>query len=219
MNTQLIWWRRLRWPLLALLALAAVGLVVTWLVQLLGASPEPKKKKVMQEIALIKPPPPPPPPKTPPPKEEIQEKIDVPKPQEQPTQPTETPPPGPDLAVDATGSGSGDGFGLLGKKGGVDLVGSGIGGSRFAWYSGQVKERIQEAIARDKRLREVGEYQRVVHLWINGGGQVTRIELVGPSDNADLDSTLRAVLRALPPMREGPPADMPQPLRLRVSAR
>ena len=211
--------QRLRWTLLVLLVFLVVAGLVVWLIRLLDV-PEPKKKKVMQEIALIKPPPPPPPPKTPPPpKEEIRERIDVPKPQEQPTQPTEAPPPGPDLAVDAAGSGSGDGFGLLGKKGGVDLVGSGIGGSRFAWYGGQVKDRIQEAIARDQRLREVGEYQRIVHVWVSASGQITRIELVGPAESAELDKALQAVLRMLPPLREGPPADMPMPLRLRVSAR
>lgn len=219
MNVWLARWQRLRWPLLILLVLLLLAGLVTWLIRLLDA-PEPKKKKVMQEIALVKPPPPPPPPKTPPPpKQEIQEKMDVPKPQEQPTQPDPVPPPGPDLAVDAAGSGSGDGFGLLGKKGGVDLVGSGIGGSRFAWYGGQVKDRIQEAIARDKRLREAGEFQRVVHLWIGAAGQVTRVELVGPAENAELDKALREVLRALGQMREGPPADMPMPVRLRVSAR
>lgn len=215
MNAGLVRWRRVRWLLFILLAIVVVAGVAVWLIRLLD-TPEPKKKKVMQEIALLRPPPPPPPPKVTPPKEEIKEKIDVPKPQDQP-QPDAPPPPGPDLAVDAAG-GAGDGFGLLGKKGGMDLLGAG-GGSRFAWYGGQVKDRIQEAVARDDRLRELGEFQRVVHVWISASGEITRIDLVGPAPSAALDKALRVALKALPPMREGPPSDMPMPLRLRISAR
>ncbi len=176
----------------------------------------------MQEIALIKPPPPPPPPKTPPPPppKQEQEKIDVPKPEAAPDKPADAPPPGPDLAVDAAGSGSGDGFGLVGKPGGTDLLSTGTGGvgSRFAWYSALVKERIQDAILRDKKLRAATSYQRQVNVWINNAGAVTRVELVGPGENPGLDDALRQALRNVAAVREGAPSDMPQPIKLRISA-
>jgi protein TonB len=214
-------WQRYRWLLLVLGALVLLGLCAAWLLKLMAAGEEPRKKKVIQEIALMKPPPPPPPPKTPPPppKDEVREKMDVPK-DNQPTK-SEAPPPGPDLAIDAAGTGAGDGFGLVGKKGGADLIAGGGGGTgnKFAWYGALVKERIQDAIARDKKLRESGEFQRNVNVWIAANGSITRVELIGASDKPEIDEALKAALKALPALREGAPGDMPQPIRLRVASR
>lgn len=213
--------------------LIGVGfLVLAWLLWLLVvhlATPtESKKKRAVQEIALLKPPPPPPPPKVappPPPKTEVQEKIDVP--QDKPAdKPAEAPPPGPDLAVDAAGSGSGDGFGLVGKKGGADLIGSGTGGTgggnRFAWYGALVKdgiqEKVQEAVSKAKKWRDL-DFRILVHVWVSATGAVTRAELVDSTGNDELDKVLQALLRNLPALREGAPADMAQPIKLRITAR
>ncbi len=207
-----------------MLLVAGVIALAVWLYQWLSEPTEPTKKRAVQEIALLKPPPPPPPPKTPPPPPpppQEQQKIDVPKPDAAPEQPSEAPPPGPDLGVDAAGSGSGDGFGLVGKPGGGDLIGGGGGGggSRFAWYGALVKDRISDAVLKDKKLREAADYQRVVNVWVNASGLITRVELVGNSNTPDLDEALRLALRNLGPVREGAPGDMPQPIRLRISAR
>jgi protein TonB len=211
-------WRLLGGSALLLVVLAAL---VMWLISAYGSGAEVKKKKVIQEIALVKPPPPPPPPKVPPPKvEEVKQKIDVPKPDEAPAKSEQAPPPGPDLAVDAAGSGAGDGFGLVGKKGGADLIGGGGGGTnRFGWYGAMLKDRIQDAIQKDKKLREAGVFQRVVNIWIDASGAVSRVEIIGGSDSAEMNSAIKATLIALAPLREAPPADMPQPIRVRVSAR
>ena len=209
--------------LVLLIALVVAGAV--WLYALFSKPDEAPKKRAVQEIALLKPPPPPPPPKTPPPPpppQQQQEKIDVPKPEAAPDQPSEAPPPGPDLGVDAAGSGSGDSFGLVGKPGGSDLIGGGGGGGggdRFAWYGALVKERITDAILRDEKLRKAQDYQRVVNVWVGSGGRITRVELVGAAEYPELDEALRSALRNLAPIREGAPSDMPQPIRLRVSAR
>lgn len=215
---------RIRLVVIVLLVAGLIALAV-WLYQWLSAPVEPTKKRAVQQIELLKPPPPPPPPKTPPPPpppQQKQEKIDVPKPDAAPPdQPSQAPPPGPDLGVDAAGSGTGDNFGLVGKPGGSDLIGSGGGGAgnRFAWYGALVKDRITDAVQRDKRLREAAEYQRVVNVWVNSSGVVTRVELVGAGDKPELDDALRLALRNLPPVREGAPGDMPQPIRLRISTR
>ncbi|MGV3499130.1 MAG: energy transducer TonB family protein [Hydrogenophaga sp.] len=215
--------RTLRLVALALLvALLIAGAV--WLYTLFSQPDETPKKRAVQEIALLKPPPPPPPPKTPPPPPpppQQQEKIDVPKPEAAPEQPSEAPPPGPDLGVDAAGSGSGDSFGLVGKPGGSDLIGGtgGGGGDRFAWYGALLRERITDAILRDEKLRKAQDYQRVISVWVSASGAVTRVELVGAAQYPELDEALRNVLRGLPALREGAPGDMPQPIRLRVSAR
>lgn len=209
--------------LVLLVALLIAGAV--WLYGVMSKPSEPTKKRTVQEISLLKPPPPPPPPKTPPPPpppEQKQEKIDVPKPEAAPDQPSQAPPPGPDLGVDAAGSGGGDNFGLVGKPGGGDLIGSGGGGgggNRFARYGSLVDELITDAVQRDKKLRAAADYQRLVNVWISSSGQITRVELVGPADKPELDEALRLALRNLPAVREGAPGDMPQPIRLRISTR
>lgn len=211
-------WRRAAVGIGLVLAVVLVGVVIKEL-----ATPGAvKKKRAVQEISLLKPPPPPPPPKTPPPppKVEVQEKMDVPRPDQQPDKPADAPPPGPDLAVDAAGSAGGDGFGLVGKKGGSDLIGGGGGGvgSRFAWYGALIKDRIQETISKEKKLREA-DFRIMVSVWINASGAVTRAELIDSTGNADLDGALKVALRNLPPLREGAPGDMPQPIKLRITAR
>src|SRR5215470_1715179 len=117
------------------LVVIALGLVVSGLgagaVALVRGflnSAPPQSKKVVQEIKVIRPPPPPPdlPPPPPPPPEE---KVKIPDPQQKPDPtPSNDPPPGDQLGVDAAGEGAGDGFGLVGRPGGRDLIGS-AGGS------------------------------------------------------------------------------------------
>jgi protein TonB len=224
--TKLVTPRR-RWigPAIAILGLLLAIALIRWVVKEFAMHGDSKKKRAIQEITLVKPPPPTPPPKVEPPKvvppkQEIQEKVDVPRPDQQPDKP-EAPPPGPNLGVDAVGTGSGDGFGLVGKKGGSDLIGgTGAGaGNKFAWYGAMLKVRIQEAILKDKKLREAANYRLQVNVWVDSTGAVTRAELVGSSDDAELDKALKAVLTTMTPLREGAPGDMPQPIKLRISAR
>lgn len=179
-----------------------------------------KKKRVIQEISLIKPPPPPPPPPPKkieePPKQEVPQKVDVPKPDSQPDKPADPAPPGDKGIPDGPAGGmatdlpTGSGSGTIGGGGGI--------GNRFAWYGALVKERIQEAVARDKKLREA-DYRIMVNVWINASGTVTRAELLGSTGDAELDSALKVAMRNLPPLREGAPGDMPQPIKLRITAR
>ena len=74
-------------------------------------------------------------------------------------------------------------------------------------------------IARDKKLRTAGEFQRSVNIWISSTGVVTRVELLGAGDKPEVDEAIKAALRAMPAMRDGAPSDMPQPIRLRVASR
>ena len=178
-----------------------------------------KKKRVIQEISLVKPPPPPPPPPkklVEPPKPEIEEKIKPdpsPEPEKQAEKlPDSGIPKGPDGGM-ATDIRAGTGKGVIGEGGG-----EGGSGSRFAWYGALVKERIQEAVARDKKLREA-DYRIMVSVWINASGTVTRAELIGSTGDAEVDSGLKVALRNLAPLREGAPGDMPQPIKLRITAR
>jgi len=226
------WWRRLA---MATALLVAAGLL--WiLVDKLMEPGEKRPKRVVQQISLVRPPPPPPPPpkveppKVEPQKVEIKEPLETPKPEQQADKAPDAPPPGSNLGVDADGVAGSDGFGLAARRGGSDLVGSTPGGTggavlggaplanRFAWYGALVKERIQESVARDKTLG-VADYRINVNVWIDAKGAVTRAELVGTTGDAALDDALKLALQGLPPLREGAPGDMPQPIKLRITAR
>jgi protein TonB len=212
----------MRWGGVALGLVAAV-LIGIWLKDILVGD-KPARKPTLQQIALIRPPPPPPkPPEEKPPEPEVKEEVKIDQPQETPEpQQTDAPPPGADLGVDAEGSGSGDGFGLVGKKGAADLIGGGPKGNPWSWYDALVNDAVnsafQMALGREKALKNKN-YKVIVKVWIDGGGQVTRAALVDSTGDARADEVLKDALRNVRVLRDSPPADMPQPMKIRVTSR
>lgn len=208
----------MRWGGIVLCLVAAVMLGL-WLKDFLG-SDEPPRKQSLQQITLIKPPPPPPPEQKPP-EPVMKEEIKISEPDPEPMDQADEPPPGPDLGVDTEGTGSGDAFGLVGKQGGANLIG-GSRGNPWAWYDGIVNEAInsafQEALLREQALKDK-TYKIVVKVWIEAGGQISRIALVDTTGDAKIDELLKDVLQNLRALREAPPADMPQPIKIRVTSR
>ncbi len=205
------------------LGLAIAVLLALWLREVL-MSGKPAKRMKLQQITLLRPPPPPPkPPEEKPPEPEVKEEVKIDQPEEQPEQEEQAPPPGPDLGVDAEGTGEGDSFGLVGKKGGADLIGSGgPAGNPWAWYDAIVNEAVnsafQNALSREKELKHKN-YKVIVKVWVDAGGQVTRSALVEGTGDERVDKILKDVLRDMRALRDGPPADMPQPLKIRVTSR
>lgn len=177
-----------------------------------------QKKPKVQQISLIKPPPPPPPPeKKPEPeikKEEVkidQPKPDVPKP--------DNPPDNSPAPRGIDGPEGVDGFGM--QRGTWGDGGNGDGGEGggvlgFAFYTSQLQEYLQQELAKNDRLRE-SSYRIRVRLWLTGNGTIERVELDGSSGLADLDDTLRHALQKVTAMRESPPANIPQPIKVRIS--
>lgn len=180
----------------------------------------PHGKKTVQQITLLQPPPPPPPPKVEekPPEPEVKEEVkqEPPEPEAKEDAANE-PPPGADLGLDAEGGAGGDAFGLVGKKGGRDLIGGG-GGSRFGWYSTIVQRDILDLLAEVSRVRSQ-RYSVMVKLWINPEGRVTRSELLSSSGNQEVDRSLTTALADLRQLSERPPEDLPQPVKLRITSR
>jgi len=195
--------------------LLAVGGLI-WLVRdFLGDAP-PAPKKVVQEVRIIRPPPPPPdtpPPPPPPPEEEVD--LPEPEPNPEPT-PSDEPPPGEQLGLDADGSAGGDGFGLVARKGGRDLLAS--GGSAFTWYAGLLQKEILGQLQEDERVRK-GNYSVRVRVWVRPDGTIERFGLVRSSGDRERDKAIEQALTRIGRVPQAPPADMPQPINLRIDSR
>ncbi|HVW70349.1 MAG TPA: energy transducer TonB [Steroidobacteraceae bacterium] len=215
MNGRAQKFRYLPLTLLAVVVLVAGSGVYLMVRHFLHAAP-PQTKKVVQEIHIIRPPPPPPdePPPPPPPPEE---KVDVhePEPEPDPT-PSNEPPPSEQLGLDAEGGAGGDAFGLVGHKGGRDLLAS--GGSALAWYGGLVKNRLLDCLQSDKDVRKGGAYSVDVEAWVREDGTVERIRLEKSTGDRQRDKAIEAQSSGCR-ISEPPPAGMPQPIRLRIVSR
>jgi protein TonB len=198
--------------------------VVAWGAYSLLSEKASSKKHVVQISLLPPPPPPPPPPQVKPPEPEVKEKVEMPEPEPdpEPQQAEEAPPAGEQLGLDAEAGGPGDGFGLAARKGGRDITtvggGGGVNRAQFAWFTGQVQAFLQEQFQKNEKLRRA-DYRVVVRVWFSRDGKLERFELVDSSGNAEVDQTLKVAMADLPRMRQSPPADMPQPVKLRVTSR
>jgi len=216
---------RSRGPALAgLLFMVLFSAGVVWLViDFIGKAEPPDAPKV-QKISLVKPPPPKPEEKPPEPEKIVQEQprqeevqLEAPPTPDQPQD--QGPPPGEQLGLDAEGGAGGDAFGLAARKGGRDITTLGAGGGdREGWYGRLISRHFEESLRRSKRLQGTN-YQVIAQVWFDGAGAVQRVRLNPGSGNADTDEALRAEILALPPLRDGLPADLPQPVRVRVASR
>jgi protein TonB len=200
---------------ISLTVIAAVGLV-GWLVFSSIGDPAGATKKPIQQVQIIRPPPPPPTPPPPPPEAE---EVDVPEPEEPEPEAAEPdqPPIGEQLGLDAEGVAGGDGFGLLGRKGGRDLLGTG-GGDQFAWYGQVLKSDLIDKLAEIRDIRR-DRYSVEVRLWLSPDGRIERFKVLTSTGDKELDRDLVAALKSLDRVSELPPADLPQPVRLRIISR
>lgn len=207
------------WLVVGVLVFLALGYGVY---SLLSNKPSPKKPPVTTvKLLPDTPPPPPPPPKEPPkeqPKEEPKEiKVEQPKPIDAPPEPQNL-----KMEGDAGDAPSAFGSGKVTSDYNGGDVGVKIGGNKslaaYAWYTGKIKASIEAAIAEQKELAKE-QYKIVVELWLAKDGQVERIELVSGSGEQKKDELLRQALRSVKRMPEAPPEDMPQPVKLRITAK
>ena len=77
---------------------------------------------------------------------------------------------------------------------------------------------FQQALARDKTLKGKN-YKVMVKVWIDSSGKVTRSALVDSAGDARADEVLKEALNSMRALRDVPPADMPQPVKIRVKSR
>lgn len=172
------------------------------------------------KITLMTPPPPPPPPpkvekKPDLPKEQKEIKVEQPKPKEVPPQPS------PDLKMDGpTGNGpSAFGSGNI-TSDDLSKIGTGNGqkGGMFdphSNYANLLKGEVQRYLGKNNALLR-RHYTVAVNLWVNAGGGLKRFELVGSTGDSDTDEAIRQALSSLSGFSQKMPADMPQPIKLRI---
>ena len=204
-------WFHRHLPILALgLMVAVIGSGAFALLRNFLRAGSPHPQQVVQQIQLIRPPPPPPtPPPPPPPPPEVKVHINTP---EKP-QPNDHPPPSQQLGLDAKGGAGSDAFGLVGRPGGQDIIGE--GGSAFTWYAGLLKDQILNQLGAQSEVRSAS-YSVVVSVWVGGDGTIQRVEIAKTSGDTQRDQSIEAALSRMGRLSQPPPADMPEPITLRI---
>lgn len=212
--------------------IAVIGTVIVLLLALLGwglwtllggkSKQPPKPPKI---TLMVPAPPPPPPPK-------IEKKPDPPKEQkeikvEQPVPKQDSPPPSPELKMEGP-AGNGPSAFSAGKvtsddvsKIGAGKVGGGnVGGEKgmfnpFNNYANLLKGELQRYLGKNSALRR-RHYTVEVRVWVAGGGEIKHFELIGGTGDSDTDEAIQQAMSSLPGFGQAPPANMPQPIRLRI---
>jgi len=218
--------KRLQITLIVVATVLAMVLAA-WFVMGLGKKETPKKAP---KITLLTPPPPPPPPppkfekKPDPPKEQKEMKV------EQPVPKQEAAPPAPELKMDgpagngpsafAAGKITSDDLSKLGagKPGGTAVVAADKTGmfNPYTNFVNLAKGELQRYLNKNAGLRRQ-RYVVELHLWVGPTGAVSRFEMVGSSGDRDIDEVINQAMAAAPGFTQALPANMPQPIRLRVS--
>ncbi len=197
----------------AVVVLVISGVSVALIRSMSGTSAP--QQPLIQQISIVMPPPPPPPP---PQIEEPEiEELELEEPEPEPlVDDTAAEPPGAELGLDADGVAGGDAFGLLAKKGGRGLLG---GGEPNAWYAGILQRELQKRLSDDDSIRGLGAYSVVIKISLSKDGFIEDSQLVSGSNNSKLDAALRTALSAGVKFSREPPAELPQPILLRISSR
>ncbi len=203
-------WKRYL-PLAMGIAVVIGAVVVAMLFRQMFKIETTEPKKQIQQVTIIAPPPPPPPP----PKEEIREpevQEDIPEDLPEPAAVDDNSadaPAGEDLGVDAEGSAGGDGFGLVGKRGGRGILG-GVGG-----YEQAVRNEINEAVIADRQLRHL-DYVANITLRLSDNGEIETFNVDLVSGSAEAKAALESLLSKKRRISQPRPLEAASLIKLRV---
>lgn len=212
-----------------MLAVVLLGGVVSFLTSGGKSSRPSAKKSDMVTITLPPPPPPPPPPKVEPPppkdepppdKEQMVEQEPVPDNEPPPDNSPPEAPPSEDLGTGIAGNGPDMGLSRAGSGGTGKIGGTGKrgGGSKFGWYAAKVQSSIADALRRNPATKSATMTLQI-RVWPDANGRITRAQLVGTTGNPAVDQAIKDQVLTGLQLPEAPPADMPTPIVLRISAR
>lgn len=215
---------RAKW-VIPMVALLVLGGLLSWAISSYrgGAG---HKKQAVAKIALlpdVAPPPPPPPPPDKKPEPEVKEDKPQPQPEDAPKPLDKAPEPEQLKMEGAAGDGpSAFGAGSVAKDYQVGDPGVGVGGGggvnkmQFALFSGQLQRHVQASLARHNKAKVV-DYRVSVQVWVAPSGEL-RVELGSSTGDEQSDEALKQALAQMPPM-PNVPANLPQPIRLRITNR
>jgi TonB family protein len=211
------WARRLGRMTVGVLLIGGLGAAVYFIVVSMSKS---ERQMIRTVTRIILPPPPVPPPPPPPPEKvvetpKIQEpKIADKKPDKAPPKPQQ-PPASPLTAEAGTGANP---YGLAVGNGSGNMIGGGGGDGKAAYqsYGRIVSADVQAALRRDDKLR-FAKFAAELRIWLDASGKVTQVRLMSSSGDAAVDNEVTRSLSGLA-LREAPPKDMPQPIRLRTKS-
>jgi protein TonB len=188
------------------------------LAKLILSGDDNKRHRQVHMVTLLKPPPPPKIEEKPPEPEIKKEEIKTPEPEQDMTdQNQDDTPPGDQLGVDADGTAGSDAFGLMAKKGGRALIGS--GDSRYQWYTRFVIAELQEAL--NKHLNQNGNLPKeakktLVRITLNDFGKVIAVTLLDSTGDKKVDDAVKKVL-TVASISAPPPMGMPKTLNIKIS--
>jgi protein TonB len=196
--------------------IAVAAIAVVFAVRMIaGAGASPRRESSLVIVSLPPPPPPPPPVQTAPPEPKMDEQTfqREEKPEEEPPKPPDQPP----IGTNIKGDGTANPFGL-GNAGGNGFGDRAATASRFGWYAGQVQSKISEAL-RNNRKTHAAELSIRARIWPDASGRVTRAQLTGSTGDPSLDAAIQDEVLSGLRLREPPPAGMPMPIVLQLTAK
>jgi len=128
--------------------------------------------------------------------------------------------PPPSLATGIKGDGPGL-SGLSGKGDGMRIGGNGTGRSAGRWdgYARGVQASISEKMRQNTRTRTASFKGLQIRIWVDATGRVTRVKLISTTGDAAIDAALQNEVLTGLQLPSAPPAGMPMPIVLRVTAR
>jgi len=123
------------------------------------------------------------------------------------------------LGLDADASAGLDGFGLVAKRGGRDLIASASQTSNESLLrlGGLIERHLASALERREDLKRVN-YTVLVNIWISKAGFVEKVEIDGSTGRRQLDDRISEALSRVPPFHVKL-ATVPQPVRIRITTR
>ena len=142
--------------------------------------------------------------------------------EQQPVQDAQKPAPPKEKAPEAlgtsiTGPGGGQDLGLGSGLGGGGGYGGEGGGSKYGWFASEVQSRIADALRNNPRTRRAS-MNVVIRVWPDSTGRITKARLSGSTGDPSLDATLKDDILTGLQLTDPPPADMPLPIVMRLSA-
>ncbi|WP_167270366.1 TonB C-terminal domain-containing protein [Pantoea sp. Tr-811] len=213
--------RLVTWAVLAVVGAGLAWLLWQWANDMSGVRREAPK---IPAIIPLPPPPPPPPPE--PPKEPeppVEQKIAEPEPvpEAEEVKPAEdAPDPAQDLAnpmqMDGDAQAGGDAFNVgSGKGSGMGGGGGGLGNGTYSQYLAYAFQRL---LRDNPELRNLA-FNLQAEIWLSAAGEITRVELLRPSGDPEVDGQVLAALRAAPALDQRPPASLTLPVKVALQGR